>query len=78
MAETNIIKVGEGRVEEGLRGVGRSLESKTSQSDSLHLAQRNLVLGSVIELSCSRRLMASHLLGVLKPSMEGTDAKRWA
>jgi hypothetical protein len=44
----------------------RSLES-TSQSDSLHLAQRNLVLCPVVEFGCSRRLMGGYLLGVLEP-----------
>jgi CRP-like cAMP-binding protein len=42
---------------------------RTSQPDSLHLAQCNFVVGSVVEFGCSRRLMPGHLLGVLKPSV---------
>src|SRR5208283_6121372 len=37
--------------------------------DSLHLAQCNLVLCTVIELGRSRRLMSGHLLGVLESSV---------
>src|ERR1700719_3702674 len=43
--------------------------NRTSQPDALHLAQCNLVLCPVVELGCSRRLMAGHLLGVLEPSV---------
>ena len=42
---------------------------RTSQPDSLHLTQCNLVLCPVVELGRSRRLMAGHLLGVLEPSV---------
>ncbi len=48
----------------------RSLQrrrNRTLQPDSLHLAQCDLVLCPVVELGCSRRLMASHLLRVLEP-----------
>jgi hypothetical protein len=50
-------------------GVERSLEFKTSQSDSLHLTQCNLVLCPIVKFGCARRLMAGHLLGVLEPSV---------
>src|SRR6478736_1793294 len=43
--------------------------NRTSQPDSLHLTQRNFVLCPVVELGRSRRLMASHLLGVLEPAV---------
>jgi hypothetical protein len=43
--------------------------SSYSEPDSLHLTQCNLVLCPVIELRCSLRLMAGHLLGVLQPSV---------
>ena len=43
--------------------------NRTSQSDSLHLPQCNLVLCSVVEFGCSRRLVSRHLLGVLEPSV---------
>jgi hypothetical protein len=46
-----------------------ALEAKTSQSDSLHLPQCNLVLCPIVKFGCSRRLMAGHLLGVLEPSV---------
>ena len=42
---------------------------RTSQPDSLHLAQCNFVLGSVVEFGRSRRLMPGHLVGVLEPSV---------
>src|ERR1700730_6187787 len=44
-------------------------EDQTSQPDSLHLAQCNLVLCPVVKFGCSRRLMSSHLLGGLEPSV---------
>jgi hypothetical protein len=44
------------------------LRGQTLQPDSLHLAQRNLVLCPIVELGRSRRLMPGHLLGVLEPS----------
>jgi hypothetical protein len=40
-----------------------------SQPDSLYLAQCNLVLCPVVKFRCSRRFVAGHLLGVLKPSV---------
>ena len=43
------------------------MPSKGSQSDSLHLTQRNFVLCPVVELGRSGRLMTSHLLCVLQP-----------
>ena len=43
--------------------------ARTSQPDSLHLAQRNFVLYPVVKLGRSGRLMASHLLGVLEPAV---------
>ena len=45
------------------------LRCQTLQPDSLHLAQRNFVLRPVVKLGRSGRLMASHLLGVLKPAV---------
>src|SRR5271165_4830200 len=42
---------------------------RTSQPDSLHLTQCNLVLCPVIELGRSRRLMAGHLLGMFESSV---------
>jgi hypothetical protein len=42
--------------------------NRTSQPDSLHLAHCNLVLCPIVKFGCSRRLMSSHLLGVLEPS----------
>ena len=47
----------------------RAMARVCSQSDSLHLAQRNFVLCPVVELGRSGRLMASHLLGVLQPAV---------
>ena len=47
----------------------RRYRHRTSQPDSLHLAQCNLVLRPVVELGCSQRLMSSHLLCVLEPSV---------
>ena len=45
------------------------LLGQTLQTDSLHLAQRNFVLRPVVKLGRSGRLMASHLLGVLQPTV---------
>ena len=45
------------------------LRNRTSQPDSLHLTQCNLVLCPVVKFGCSRRLMPGHLLGVLEPSV---------
>ena len=42
---------------------------QTSQPDSFHFIQCNLVLCSIVKSGCSRRLMAGHLLGVLEPSV---------
>jgi hypothetical protein len=39
-----------------------------SQPDPLHLAERNFVLRPIVKFGCPRRLMASHLLGVLQPA----------
>src|SRR5271167_2251071 len=44
--------------------------NRTSQPDVLHLTQCNLVLCAVVELGCSRRLMAGHLLSVLAPGQQ--------
>jgi hypothetical protein len=43
--------------------------NRTSQPNSLHLTQCDLVLCPVVEFGCSRRLVSGHLLGVLKPSV---------
>jgi hypothetical protein len=40
-----------------------------SQPDSLYLTQRNFILCPIVELGRSRRLMASHLLGMLEPAV---------
>ena len=40
-----------------------------SEPDPLDLTECNLVLCPVVKFSCSRRLMAGHLLGVLEPSV---------
>jgi hypothetical protein len=45
------------------------LRGQTLQPDSLHLAQRNLVLCPIIELGRSRRLVSGHLLGMLESSV---------
>src|SRR5208283_3825667 len=42
---------------------------RTSQPDSLHLTQCNLVLCPVVELGRSRRLVSGQLLGVLEPAV---------
>jgi hypothetical protein len=54
----NTARAGEGgeRSWRGLRVEGRSLESKTSQPDSLHLTQCNLVLCSIARLGNHRRI----------------------
>jgi hypothetical protein len=46
----------------------RSTLDQLSKSDSLDLADHNLVFRSVVELGRARRLVAGHLLGVLKTS----------
>jgi hypothetical protein len=43
--------------------------NRTSQPDSLHLAECNLVLCPVVEFRRSRRFVSGHLLGVLEPSV---------
>jgi hypothetical protein len=45
------------------------LRIERHRPDSLDLTKRNFVLCPVVELGRSRRLMASHLLGVLEPSV---------
>ena len=44
-------------------------KNRASQPDALHLAQCNFILCPIVQLRCSRRLMPSHLLGVLEPSV---------
>ena len=54
---------------EGGGSVKRRRLDRKSQPDSLHLAQRNLVLCPIVEFGCPRRLMPGYLLGVLEPSV---------
>ena len=69
--ETNIIKAGEGRVEEGIcAGVERSLGIERHSRTRSHLTERNLILcPGRQKLGRARGLMSSHLLSVLEPSV---------
>jgi hypothetical protein len=54
-------------IDRGRLGFSLDLD-QLSKSDSLDLADHNLVFRSVVELGRARRLVAGHRLGVLKTS----------